>query len=120
MVRTTRPRPMDIATVFPELAPLARQAVRLHSWPGMPGVHDSSIGRPPALRPTGEEWPTCTKPHRIAIHRSASMMSGKAARCSTPHGATTGRGGVLTARERTLRLPKVASVRVKRRGAIRG
>ncbi|MEV8096094.1 hypothetical protein [Kitasatospora sp. NPDC085879] len=53
---------MDIASVFPELAPLARQAVRLHPRPGEPTVHESSVGGP--LRwPADEEWPGCTKEH---------------------------------------------------------
>ncbi|MEV4559771.1 hypothetical protein AB0K51_22625 [Kitasatospora sp. NPDC049285] len=62
MARTTPPRPVDIAAVFPELAPLARQAVRLHPRPGEPTVHDSSVGGP-LLWPADEEWPVCTQEH---------------------------------------------------------
>ncbi|MFD7451821.1 hypothetical protein [Kitasatospora sp. NPDC059827] len=62
MVRVTPPRPVDIAAAFPELAPLARQAVRLHPRPGAPGAHDSSVGGP-LLWPAGEPWPVCARPH---------------------------------------------------------
>ncbi|MEV6192805.1 hypothetical protein AB0M19_10385 [Streptomyces sp. NPDC051920] len=62
MSRTTPPRPVDIASIFPELAPLARQAVRLHPRTGLPSVHDSSVGGP-LLWPADEEWPTCAKEH---------------------------------------------------------
>ena len=34
MTRTTPPRRVDIAEVLPQLAPLARPAVRLHPRPG--------------------------------------------------------------------------------------
>ena len=60
MPRTTPPRPVDIAAVFPDLAPLARPAVRLHPRPGHPTVHDSSVGGP-LLWPSDEPWPHCTK-----------------------------------------------------------
>ncbi|MGX4732718.1 hypothetical protein [Kitasatospora griseola] len=62
MARTTPPRPVDIAALFPELASLARQAVRLHPRPGEPGVHESSVGGP-LLWPADEQWPVCTRPH---------------------------------------------------------
>ncbi|WP_282700726.1 hypothetical protein [Streptomyces sp. CC219B] len=58
MPRTTPPRPLDVAARFPELAPLARTAVRLHPRPGSPTAADSSIGGP-LLWPAGEPWPTC-------------------------------------------------------------
>ncbi|MFD7495085.1 hypothetical protein ACFV8T_22110 [Streptomyces sp. NPDC059832] len=58
MHRTTPPRPVDITEEFPDLAPLARTAVRLHPRPGRPAVEDSSVGGP--LRwPRDEPWPTC-------------------------------------------------------------
>ncbi|MFE2296754.1 hypothetical protein ACFXAW_01000, partial [Streptomyces sp. NPDC059445] len=41
---TTPPRPFDITALFPQLAPLARTATRLHPRPGSPTVHDSSVG----------------------------------------------------------------------------
>ncbi|MFD7642685.1 hypothetical protein ACFV4P_18715 [Kitasatospora sp. NPDC059795] len=62
MARTTPPRRADIAAVFPELAPLGRQAVRLHPRLGAPTVRDSSVGGP-LLWPAGEPWPVCEGPH---------------------------------------------------------
>ncbi|MFE6496978.1 hypothetical protein [Streptomyces sp. NPDC057748] len=58
MPRTTPPRPVDITQEFPELAPLARTAVRLHPRPGQPAVSDSSVGGP-LLWPRDEPWPGC-------------------------------------------------------------
>ncbi|MGW2786584.1 hypothetical protein ACWC3X_36080 [Streptomyces populi] len=58
MSRTTPPRPLDVAALFPELAPLARTAVRLHPRPSTPTAKDSSIGGP-LLWPADEPWPTC-------------------------------------------------------------
>ncbi|KOG31277.1 hypothetical protein [Streptomyces resistomycificus] len=58
MPRTTPPRPLDVTAHFPELAPLARTAVRLHPRPGVPTAADSSIGGP-LLWPAREPWPTC-------------------------------------------------------------
>lgn len=58
MFRTTPPRPVDIAAHFPELAPLARTAVRLHPRPGAPTTADSSAGGP-LLWPADEPWPVC-------------------------------------------------------------
>ncbi|WP_199547161.1 hypothetical protein [Streptomyces sp. N35] len=57
-VRTTPPRPLDVAAVFPELAPLARTAIRLHPRAGTPSVRDSSVGGP-LLWPADEPWPHC-------------------------------------------------------------
>lgn len=62
-VRTTPPRPVDVTAVFPELAPFARAAVRLHPRPGSPTVRDSSVGGP-LLWPAGEPWPYCEATHR--------------------------------------------------------
>ncbi|MFE0513206.1 hypothetical protein [Streptomyces sp. NPDC058964] len=61
-VRTTPPRPMDVTAVFPELAPLARPAIRLHPRPGSPSVRDSSVGGP-FLWPSEEPWPHCEDAH---------------------------------------------------------
>ncbi|MFB6843739.1 hypothetical protein ACFCXS_02500 [Streptomyces sp. NPDC056373] len=58
MPRTTPPRPLDITALYPELAPLARTAVRLHPRAGAPTAADSSIGGP-LLWPAGEPWPGC-------------------------------------------------------------
>lgn len=62
MTRTTPPRPVDIAALFPEIAPLARTSTRLHPRPGAPGVHDSSVGGP-LLWPADEPWPVCEAEH---------------------------------------------------------
>ncbi|MFB7648064.1 hypothetical protein ACFC0S_14935 [Streptomyces sp. NPDC056084] len=62
MRRTTPPRPLDIAALFPELAPLARTATRLHPRPGSPSPHDSSVGGP-LLWPAHEPWPHCEERH---------------------------------------------------------
>ncbi|MFE2942883.1 hypothetical protein ACFXKG_28080 [Streptomyces sp. NPDC059255] len=62
MSRTTPPRPFDVAAVFPQLAPMARTATRLHPRPGSPSPHDSSVGGP-LLWPAGEPWPYCEGPH---------------------------------------------------------
>jgi len=59
---TTAPRPLDIAALWPELAELARTAVRLHPRPGEPTADQSSIGGP-LLWPENEPWPTCTEEH---------------------------------------------------------
>ncbi|MCX5388822.1 hypothetical protein [Streptomyces sp. NBC_00094] len=61
---TTPPRPFDVTTVFPQLAPLARTATRLHPRPGLPSPQDSSIGGP-LLWPAGEQWPHCDGPHVV-------------------------------------------------------
>ncbi|MFB6811966.1 hypothetical protein [Streptomyces sp. NPDC056387] len=62
MIRTTPPRPFDVTAVFPDLAPLARPAIRLHPRPGSPTPHDSSVGGP-LLWPAGEPWPYCPESH---------------------------------------------------------
>jgi hypothetical protein len=67
MVRTTPPRPVDIAAHLPELAPLARTTWRLHPRPGEPTPADSSIGGP-LLWPTQEPWPTCTQHAGPTLH----------------------------------------------------
>ncbi|GAA2350913.1 hypothetical protein GCM10010403_51410 [Glycomyces rutgersensis] len=59
---TTPPRPVDVASLWPELAPLARTAVRLHPRRGEPTLDQSSIGGP-LLWPEDEPWPTCAAPH---------------------------------------------------------
>lgn len=60
--RTTPPRPVEVTAVFPELAALARPAIRLHPRPGSPSVGDSSVGGP-LLWPAGEPWPHCEDTH---------------------------------------------------------
>ncbi|WP_433730045.1 hypothetical protein ACQP0C_02155 [Nocardia sp. CA-129566] len=62
MTRTTPPRPVDVAAVFPALAPLARTATRLHPRPGNPSPQDSSVGGP-LLWPASKPWPHCDDLH---------------------------------------------------------
>ncbi|MFF4386545.1 hypothetical protein ACFY0G_07050 [Streptomyces sp. NPDC001552] len=62
MTRTTPPRPLDVASVFPELAGTSRTATRLHPRPGAPTVHESSVGGP-LLWPAGEPWASCSQEH---------------------------------------------------------
>ncbi|MFJ6799058.1 hypothetical protein [Streptomyces sp. NPDC091268] len=62
MTRTTPPRPIDVASVFPELAGLSRTATRLHPRPGTPTVHASSVGGP-LLWPADEPWAVCSQEH---------------------------------------------------------
>jgi len=64
MTRTTPPRPLDLTTVFPELATMSRDVTRLHPRSGSPTVEDSSLGGP-LLWPQDEPWPTCTRPHEV-------------------------------------------------------
>ncbi|WAU82203.1 hypothetical protein O1Q96_21980 [Streptomyces sp. Qhu-G9] len=58
----TPPRPFDVTALFPQLAPLARTATRLHPRTRTPTVHDSSVGGP-LLWPVDEPWPYCEEPH---------------------------------------------------------
>jgi hypothetical protein len=61
--RTTPPPPLDIAALFPELAPLARRAVRLHPRRGSePGPGESKVGGT-FLWPANEPWPMCSVGH---------------------------------------------------------
>ncbi|MET9693702.1 hypothetical protein ABZY81_35625 [Streptomyces sp. NPDC006514] len=59
---TTPRRPVEVTALFPQLAPLARPAVRLHPRPGSPSAHDSSVGGP-LLWPADEPWPYCHESH---------------------------------------------------------
>lgn len=62
MTRRTPPRPVDVETLFPELRPLRREAVRLHPRAGRPSHVDSSVGGP-LLWPVEEPWPVCDTEH---------------------------------------------------------
>ncbi|MFE4334432.1 hypothetical protein ACFRQM_35030 [Streptomyces sp. NPDC056831] len=73
-VRTTPPRPVDVTAVFPELAPLARPAIRLHPRPGSPSVGESSVGGP-LLWPAEEPWPHCEASH---LHRDSGFRQSPA------------------------------------------
>ncbi|WP_405443430.1 hypothetical protein OG373_38310 [Streptomyces avidinii] len=64
MSRTTPPRSVDVTAVFPQLAPLARPATRLHPRPGSPTPYDSSVGGP-LLWPADEPWPYCDESHGL-------------------------------------------------------
>jgi hypothetical protein len=71
MTRTTPPRPVDIASVFPALTPLTRIATRLHPRPGSPSPQDSSVGGP-LLWPAAEPWPHCDSPH-VGLNPAISL-----------------------------------------------
>ncbi|MFE2423433.1 DUF1963 domain-containing protein [Streptomyces hokutonensis] len=72
MTRTTPPRPLDVEALFPALAPLVRNATRLHPRRGTPTVEHSSIGGP-VLWPAGEPWPVCPEAsHRIISGREVT------------------------------------------------
>ncbi|MFF0393571.1 DUF1963 domain-containing protein [Kitasatospora sp. NPDC004615] len=62
MVRTSPSRPLDVEALFPEVAPLRREAVRLHPRRGEPGPWESSLGGP-VRWPRAEPWPHCTDEH---------------------------------------------------------
>jgi hypothetical protein len=64
MTRTTPPRPLDLPSLFPELAKTARTVTRLHPRSGSPTVRDSSVGGP-LLWPRDEPWPTCRQTHEV-------------------------------------------------------
>lgn len=59
---TTPPRPIDLESLFPDLAGQARIATRLHPRPGVSTVHESSVGGP-MLWPADEPWPVCPGEH---------------------------------------------------------
>ncbi|MET9624727.1 hypothetical protein ABZZ37_28710 [Streptomyces sp. NPDC006464] len=62
MTRTTPPRPVDVAALFPALAAHRRTATRLHPRPGTAKADESSVGGP-LLWPADEPWPVCTAVH---------------------------------------------------------
>ncbi|WP_026208097.1 hypothetical protein [Catelliglobosispora koreensis] len=66
MVRTTPPRPVDIAAIFPELSAHRATATRLHPRAGRPTVHDSSVGGP-LMWPAEEPWPYCEREHEASV-----------------------------------------------------
>ncbi|MGW7262292.1 hypothetical protein [Streptomyces sp. NPDC054842] len=89
MTRTTPPRHLDPAVVFPELAAMSRRVTRLHPRAGAPAVTDSSVGGP-LLWPKDEPWPTCTKPHEVyevvALEAAREAHHLMVARASRPQG----------------------------------
>ncbi|MFJ5925034.1 DUF1963 domain-containing protein [Kitasatospora sp. NPDC092948] len=62
MARSSPPRPLDVEVLFPELAVLRRDAVRLHPRRGEPGADESSLGGP-VRWPRSEPWPHCADAH---------------------------------------------------------
>ncbi|QNP62076.1 hypothetical protein [Streptomyces genisteinicus] len=116
VVRTTPPRPVDVTAVFPELAPSARPAVRLHPRPGAPSAADSSVGGP-LLWPADEPWPHCEAAH---LHLDSGFRRPPAevrldrrimARRHADHG-----GPAMTPEEQTLR-ERCATMMEERFGA---
>jgi hypothetical protein len=75
MTRTTPPRPVDITSAIPELAPYARTVLRLHPRIGNPTVTDNSVGGP-LLWPVDESWPTCGEEHGEAPSGPPVTISG--------------------------------------------
>lgn len=57
-MRTTPPPPIDVLAAFPQVAPYAMTATRLHPRRGNPTAEQSSVGGP-LLWPADEPWPTC-------------------------------------------------------------
>ncbi|WP_157032329.1 hypothetical protein [Kitasatospora cheerisanensis] len=68
---TTPDRPLDVLAVFPELAPLARRATRLHPRRGIPAPGASSLAGP-LLWPADEPWPACGLAHVVKVERPAT------------------------------------------------
>lgn len=103
MTRTTPPRPVDIAAIFPELAPLARTATRLHPRPGKPTPHDSSVGGP-LLWPIDEPWPYCEGPHDPGYAPLTTLADVRLLRdmLTAAHNHTGPPGAILTTEERAL------------------
>lgn len=99
MMRTTPPRPVDIAAVFPELVPLARTTTRLHPRPGKPTPQDSSIGGP-LLWPIDDPWPCCNGPHDPAFAPLTTLADVRLLRDMLI--ADRKQPGLLTAEERLL------------------
>ena len=88
MVRTTPPRPIDVTEDFPELASMARTALRLHPRVGDPAVEESSVGGP-LLWPAEEPWPVCEQPHPYARrekrrHGDRDRLSSRVSRSVSP------------------------------------
>ncbi|MFH9089410.1 hypothetical protein [Streptomyces sp. NPDC017673] len=113
MPRTTPPRPLDVETLFPELAAHRGTTTRLHPRPGNPGPADSSVGGP-LLWPADEPWPVCGEAHARGrgrrpadIHRRRRVLAAAWAREHTP-GPTDEERELLAELHREHRLPGVA------------
>ncbi|MFD8733579.1 hypothetical protein ACFV06_01535 [Streptomyces sp. NPDC059618] len=100
-VRTTLPRPVDVSAVFPELAPLARPAIRLHPRPGSPSAGESSVGGP-LLWPAEEPWPHCEASHLhvdSGFRQSPDDVRLMRRMQARQHGDHSGRGGMTPEEE---------------------
>ncbi len=62
MVRTTPAPEFDLPSLFPAIAALARQTVRLHPRPDRDVAVNASKWGGRLLWPADEEWPICTEP----------------------------------------------------------
>src|SRR5262249_50269627 len=78
MTRTTPPRPVDIAALFPLLQRHSSVATRLHPRRGEPTIMDSSVGGP-LLWPAEEAWPYCDAPHDYLhkLYSPAALRRGR-------------------------------------------
>ncbi|GGV23718.1 hypothetical protein GCM10010277_03470 [Streptomyces longisporoflavus] len=81
MTRTTPPRPLDVESLFPELAAYRGTTTRLHPQPGSPDATVSSVGGP-MLWPADEPWPVCVEAHKRGkglrpadIHRARRVLA---------------------------------------------
>lgn len=86
MQRNTPPRPLDIESLFPELAAHRGTTTRLHPRPGRPDVSQSSVGGP-MLWPADEPWPVCPEVHdRGRGRRTEDIRPGREVRWLDPGG----------------------------------
>ncbi|WP_207229573.1 hypothetical protein [Ktedonosporobacter rubrisoli] len=100
--RTTPPRPVDIAALFPELAPLARTTTRLHPCSGTPTPYDSSVGGP-LLWPMNDPWPYCEELHDLEYASCTTLAEVRLQRDLLVHGNRSDpTGAFLTAEEEVL------------------
>lgn len=72
MTRTTPPRPLDVETLFPEVAAYRKDTVRLHPRAGDPGPRESSLGGP-LLWPRALDWPHCDDDHGRSAPGAGAM-----------------------------------------------
>jgi hypothetical protein len=95
MTCTTPSRPVNIAEVFPELAPLAR--------PGKPTPQDSSVGGP-LLWPSDDPWPSCEGPHDPGFAPLTTLADVRLLRdmLTTAWNHPGQPGAILTSEERAL------------------
>ncbi|MFC0435675.1 GNAT family N-acetyltransferase [Kutzneria buriramensis] len=82
-MRTTPPRPVDVAAVFPELAAYRRDAVRLHPRRGRPSAWESSMGGPMVW--PAEPWPHCAT-HEAPLVPILQIFERQVPELPFPHG----------------------------------